>query len=337
MAITVSGLFVAPSVHCQDYSTIGQQKLAQTSFNFLSVSSDARAAAMGDAVTSLQGYMGALSHNPSTMGDMQSLVGIDCSVNSWIAGIKYLALDAMISPASGRYGVIGLTFQSVNYGDVDGTMVWPNAQGYLDTQTLNPSAGAVGIAYADMISTQFGVGGEIQFAYQNLGQSVIQGLNNTMTTKQNVANTLVYSVGTIYKLGIKSLAFGMSIRNFSQNVTYEQEGFSLPLEFTFGLSANVLDFVEMGGPRQSLLVSVDLAHPTAQPEELKIGAEYNFLNIISLRGGYLTGESEQGISYGLGISTSGLGMSLANLNIDYSYTPFGVFNNVQRFTISFSL
>jgi len=333
----LSGLLVVPSAHCQDYSTNGQQKLAQTGFNFLGVSSDARAGAMGDAVTSLQGYVGALSHNPSTMGDIPSLFSIDCSVNSWIADIKYLSLDAVVAPASGRYGVIGLTVQSVNYGDVEGTMVWPNSQGYVDTQVMDPSALAVGIAYADMISSQFGVGGEVQFAYQNLGESVVQGSGNSLATKQNVANTLVYSIGTIYKLGIKSLAFGMSIRNFSKNVTYEQESFSLPLEFTFGLSANVLDFVEMAGPKQSLIVSCDLAHPTAQPEQLKIGAEYNFLNVIALRGGYITGESEQGITYGVGISSSGLGISAANFSVDYSYTPFGVFNNVQRFTVSFSL
>ncbi len=337
VAFVLSGLLAVPSARCQDYSTNGQQKLAQTGFNFLGVSSDARAGAMGDAVTSLQSYMGALSHNPSTMADISSVVTVDCSINSWIAGIKYLSFDAVAAPFSGKYGVLGLTLQSVNYGDVEGTMVWPNSQGYLDTQVMDPSAFAVGIAYADMISTQFGVGGELQFAGQSLGESVVQGSGNTLTTKQNVANTLVYSFGTIYKLGIKSLAFGMSIRNFSKDVTYEQESFSLPLTFTFGISANVLDFVEMGGPKQSLLVSCDLSHPTAHVEQLKIGAEYNFMNVIALRGGYITGDSEDGITYGLGISSSGLGISAAHFNVDYSYTPFGVFNSVQRFTVSFTL
>jgi hypothetical protein len=336
-AFVLGGLLTVPSALCQDYSTNGQQKLAQTGFNFLGVSSDARAGAMGDAVTSIQSYVGALSHNPSTMADIPSLLSIDCSINSWIADIKYLELDAVVSPLSGRYGVIGLTLQSVDFGDVEGTMVWPNAQGYVDTQVMDPSALAVGIAYADMVSTQFGVGGQVQLAYQSLGESVVQGTGNTLTTKQNVANTLVYSFGTIYKTGIKSLAFGMSIRNFSQDVKYEQESFSLPLTFTFGVSANVLDFVEMGGPKQSFVVSCDLSHPTSHPEQLKIGAEYNFMNVIALRGGYITGDSEDGITYGVGISSSGLGISAANFNVDYSYTPFGVFNNVQRFTVSFSL
>jgi hypothetical protein len=335
--VATNGLLLVPSARSQSYSTNGQEKLAQTGFNFLGVSSDARAGAMGDAVTSLQSYVGALSHNPSTMADIQSPVAVDFSMNSWIADIKYISLDAVIAPLSGRYGVIGLTLQSIDYGDVEGTMVWPNSQGYVDTQVMTPSALAVGIAYADMISTQFGVGGQIQFAYQSLGQSVVQGLNNTLTTKQNVANALVYSFGTIYRPGIKSLAFGMSIRNFSKDVTYEQESFSLPLMFTFGVSANVLDFAELGGPKQSFIISCDLSHPTAHPEQLKIGGEYDFMNIIALRAGYITGDSEDGITYGVGFSSSGLGISATNISVDYSYTPFGVFNSVQRFTVSFSL
>jgi len=338
VSIAIVGLLAVQSARCQDYTTNGQQKLGQTSFNFLGISSDARAGAMGDAVTSLQSYMGALSHNPSTMADIPSIVTVDCSINSWIAGIKYLALDAVVSPLSGKYGVIGLTLQSVNFGDVEGTMVWPGSpQGYVDTQVMDPSALAVGVAYADMISNQFGVGGEVQFAYQNLGESVVQGSGNTLTTKQNIANTMVFSLGTIYKTGIKSLAFGMSIRNFSKDVMYEQESDILPLTFTFGISANVFDFVDMAGPKQSFIVSCDLSHPTAQAEQLKIGGEYNFMNVLALRAGYITAEDEDGITYGLGVSSSGLGISSLNFNVDYSYTPFGVFNNVQRFTISFSL
>jgi len=316
--------------------SFGQTKLAQTGFNFLLVSSDARASAIGDAVNSLDGYTGALSHNPSTMGDVQSLVNIDFSINSWIAGIKYMALDAIVSPLSGRYGVVGLSFQSVNYGDVEGTVVAQNDQGYIDTELLTPSAFEAGIAYADMISTQFGVGGQVKLVYQSLGKSIVPN-GNTFTTKQNVASTVAYDFGTIFKTGIKSLNFGMSVRNFSQDVKYEQEAFQLPLLFTFGISANLLDFYEVAGPNQAFLLSCDVTHPTAHPEQIKLGAEYKFMNVIALRGGYITGDDEDGVTYGLGISSAGLGISSVNFNIDYSYTPFKYLNSIQRFTVTFSM
>jgi hypothetical protein len=328
-AIVIIGLLTSPSY--------GQQvKLAQTGFNFLNVSSDAVAGGMGDAVNSFSGYSGALTHNPAAMAEMPGLLSVNASVNDWIADIKYLSFSAIVSPLSGEYGVIGLSVQSVNYGDVLGTMVWPNDQGYIDTGVMDPSALAVGIGYAKVVSDRFAVGAQIRFSYQSLGSSVVPE-GNAYVTKQNVASAVAFDFGTVFKTGIKSLAFGMSIRNFSQDITYEQESFQLPLLFTFGISANLFDFTKWNGSNQSFILSCDVAHPTSHPEQLKIGAEYQFMKVIFLRGGYITGDSEDGITYGVGISTSGLGISSADVKVDYSYTPFGVFNNVQRFTVSFSM
>lgn len=239
-----------------------QVKWAQTGFNFLSVSSDAKAGAMGDAVNSLVGYSGALYHNPATMAEMPSLLNANFSINSWIADIKYLTFSMIVSPASGNYGVVGISVQSVDYGDVQGTMVWNNSKGYIDTEVMKPSALAVGVGYAIMLSNQFGVGGQIRFAYQSLGKSVVPVTGtNSYTTKQNVANTVAYDFGTIYKTGIKSLAFGMSIRNFSKDVTYEQEAFQIPLLFTLGISADLFDFIGSAGPNHSLMLFLDSTHP----------------------------------------------------------------------------
>ena len=328
-AIMIIGLLTSPSY--------GQQvKLAQTGFNFLSVSSDATAGGMGDAVNSFSGYSGALTHNPAAMAEMPGLLNLNVSVNDWIADIKYLSFSAIVSPLSGEYGVIGLSIQSVDYGDVLTTMVRPDNSGYIDTGVMDPAALAVGIGYAKAISDRFSVGGQVRFAYQSLGSSVVPG-GNSYVTKQNVASAVTFDFGTVFKTGIKSLAFGMSIRNFSQDVTYEEESFQLPLLFTFGISANLLDFTEFRGSNQSFILSCDVAHPTSHPEQLKIGAEYEFMKVIALRGGYITGDSEDGMTYGVGISSAALGLGSTDFRIDYSYTPFGVFNNVQRFSVSFSM
>lgn len=313
-----------------------QTKWAQTGFDFLMVPPDARAAGIGDAVNSLPGNVNSLFHNPATMAEMPSVVDITAGVNSWIADIKHLSFGVAVAPFSGNYGVIGLSLQSVDYGDIQGTMVYNNNDSYIDTGNLNPSALAVGIGYAKMISEQFGVGAQVRLCYQSLGTSVVPS-GGTLVTKQNTASAVAYDFGTIFNTGIKSLAFGMSIRNFSQNVTYEQESFQLPLLFTIGISANVFDFIEMKGPDQSLIISCDATHPRSHPEQLKIGLEYQFMKLIALRGGYITGDSEDGATFGLGLSSAALGISAINFNIDYSYTPFGVFNNVQRFTVRFTI
>jgi hypothetical protein len=217
----------------------------------------------------------------------------------------------------------------VDYGDVEGTIVANNSNGYLDTKIFSPTAMAIGIGYAKMLNDKFSVGFQVKFAHQSLGESTIPDGNSTRV-KENKADAIAYDFGTVYRTGIKSLAFGMSVKNFSKEVKYEEEGFQLPLLFTIGISANLFDFFDVPGPQQALIVSFDSNHPRSHPEQVKIGLEYQFMKILSLRGGYVSADSEDDFTFGLGISSFGF-------ELDYAYTPFGVFNNVQRFTARFSL
>jgi hypothetical protein len=321
LILTICGLFSTLS--------FGQTKLAQTGFNFLSVSSDARASAMGDAVNSFSGFSGALSYNPSSMADIPTFFNAAFSINNWIADIKYLSANVIVSPFDGDYGVIGLSFQSVDYGDVEGTIVANNNNGYLDTKIFSPTAMAVGIGYAKMLNDKFSVGVQVKFAHQSLGENTIPDGNSTRV-KENKADAVAFDFGTVYRTGIKSLAFGMSVKNFSKEVKYEEEGFQLPLLFTIGISANLFDFFDVPGPQQALIVSFDSNHPRSHPEQVKFGLEYQFMKILSLRGGFVTADSEDDFTFGFGISSFGF-------ELDYAYTPFGVFDNVQRFTARFSL
>lgn len=320
--IVIVGLFTSLS--------LGQTKIAQTGLNFLGVSSDARSSGMGDAVNSLTGFSGALSHNPSSMADIQTFVSSSFSINNWIADIKYLSASVILSPFSGEYGVIGFSLQSVDYGDVEGTINNPyDPTGYTDTGILQPTAMAFGIGYAKMLNDKFGVGAQIRFAYQSLGESYVPFENGTRL-KENKVNAIAYDFGTFYKTGIKSITFGMSVRNFSKEVKFEEEGFQLPLIFTVGISANLFDFIDLAGSDHSLLLSIDSTHPRSHPEQIKIGAEYKFMNMITLRGGYIGGNDEEDFCFGLGVAYYGI-------ELDYAYTPFGVFVDVQRFTARISL
>lgn len=302
-----------------------QTKLAQTGFNFLNVATDARASAMGEAVNSLTGYSGALFQNPASMADLTNIFSATFSVNNWIADIRHLAVSTVFAPFNGDYGVLGLSLQSVDYGDIQGTRVANNEQSYEDTEILKPSALAVGIGYSKMLNDKFGVGAQVRFAYQWLGESLLES-----GMKSNNASAVAYDFGTIYKTGIESLTFGMSVRNFSKEVKFEKEGFQLPLIFTIGISADVLDFFDLPVQSHSLLLTIDSTHPRSHPEQMKFGAEYRFMNIFFLRGGFVTANSEDSATFGAGISSYGV-------EVDYAYTPFGVFDNVQRFTARISL
>lgn len=328
------GILLSQQLIAQDY-----QKLAQSGFQFLSVVSDARGASMAEAMTSLQTGSSALFFNPAGMADMDNLFDVTISHNQWIADITHYTASMAINPWKGRFGVIGFSLQSVDYGDFYGTRVnFSNELGYDDTGIFNLTAMAVGLGYAKRLSDKFSVGGQIRWINQDLGQSeiaVIEAGDTSQTTVSNELSPFVFDFGTQFKTGIKSLVFGMSVRNFSEEVEYARESFQAPLVFTIGISMNVFDLLNELPYNQSLLVSLDGSHHRDHPEQIKIGLDYQLLDALSLRGGYISNNDENDFSFGVGFS--GLGISkYAGLKIDYSYTPFGVFDNVQRWTIGYT-
>ncbi|MEG8946491.1 PorV/PorQ family protein [Rosettibacter firmus] len=312
-----------------------KQKLAQSGFQFLSVVSDAKASAMGEAMTSLQFGSSALFFNPAGMSDMQTFVDVSVSSNKWIADINHYTLSLAINPYNGNYGVIGFTIQSVDYGEFYGTRVnKASPLGYDDIGIFKLSALAIGIGYAKQLSDKFSVGGQIRWVHQDLGESIIPVINTGVDTSQekisNKLSPLVFDFGTQYRTGFKSLVFGMSVRNFSSEVKYAKEGFQAPLVFTLGISMNLLDLINELPYNQSLYLSVDASHHRDHPEQIKVGIDYKIFNAFSIRVGYMSNNFESAFTYGLGISKYGF-------TFDYSYTPFGVFDKVQRFTARFSL
>lgn len=312
----------------QDY-----QKLAQTGFQFLSVISDARAAAMGDAMTSLQIGSSALFFNPAGMADIQGLFDVTGSTNKWIADITHTTFSAAFNPADGDYGVFGLSAQIVDYGEFERTIVTSDPLGYADLGTFKLTALAVGLGYAKEITDRFSVGGQIKWIRQDLGESTIAIIADGDTSAQTVSNNLsplVFDFGTQFKTGIESIVFGMSVRNFSKEVQYANEGFQAPLIFTLGISMNVMDLLDELPFDQSLYVCLDASHYRDHLEQIKIGLDYKIMEMFSLRGGYSSSNDENDFSFGLGITKYGF-------VFDYAYTPFGVFNNVQRFTVRFSM
>jgi hypothetical protein len=319
------------------------EKLAQSGFQFLSVVSDARAAGMAEAMTSLQVGSSALFFNPAGMASMRGFVDGTASVNSWIADIQHNTFSIALSPAEGNYGVIGFSFQNVNYGDFYGTKVNKAlSAGYEDTGIFTLSANAIGVGYAKRLTDRFSVGGQYRQVYQDLGKSeipLIQTLTDSSgeayqdTSGKIVSNTLrpyALDFGTQFKTGYKSLVFGMSVRNFSKEIMYVEEGFQLPLVFNLGISMDLMDVIGTGGLDQSLYVSIDASHYRSRSEQLNIGLDYTLLQMLSVRAGYVSASDESGLSFGVGVMKFGF-------CFDYAYTPYGVFGNVQRMTVRFTL
>lgn len=329
-------------ISVQSQITFSQrQKLAQTGMKFLNVSLDARTSAFGDAVTSLENNSSAMFYNPAVMARLENLANISVGSTRFIADINYYNASVALAPFDGDYGVIGLSYLSVDYGDFYGTVRADNDQGFLDVGTFSPTAVSFGIGYAKSLSEKFAVGLNVKYVRQSLGTSVISNVVTdptsggyaSGTTEENKIDVVAFDFGLIYKTGFKSLDIGMSVRNFSREVKYKQEGFQLPLIFQIGASFNVADLLEVDKQMHSLLLTVDANHPRDFQEQILVGIEYTFMNMVSLRGGYSAPNDERKFSAGVGLKKDIEGLTLG---VDYSYTPFGIFNDVHRITVNFA-
>jgi hypothetical protein len=312
-----------------------RRKLAQTGLKFLSVSTDARMSGIGEATTSFSdANASAMFYNPSTMAGMFDMVSLTASSFQWIADINYLSAAAAFRPFDGQWGVLGFSVVSVDYGDFKRTIFYDNEAGFLDMGTYRPNAMSIGVGYAKELSEKFAVGGNVKYVRQSLGVSIVDlDFDDNIIEEKNEVDAVAFDFGILYHTGFKSLDFGMTVRNFSTELRYKEQGFQLPLTFKIGLSFNAMDLLEVDREMHSMVVSVDASHPRDFNEQINIGTEYVFMNTLALRAGYTFPTDEQEFTAGVGLKQRLIGYLLG---VDYAYTPFGIFNDVHRITVNFA-
>lgn len=312
---------------------VSTDKRAQTGLKFLSTSLDARASGMGSALTAeLNGSAMSLFYNPGSMAGMENQISVGLGVTQFIADINYSAGAVAYRPSGGNYGVFGISFTSVNYGDFVGTVRSENEAGYVKSGDYSPTALAIGFGYARSFTDRFSIGAQIKYAAQDLGSFAV----DVGTNEEFSVNTLAYDFGVVYDTGWKSLVIGVTARNFSSELSYVRENFELPLALQFGAQFNVLDLTSMDTEMHALTVHADLQRPRDFAEHFRFGAEYSFSNLLALRAGFeqLGVSEEQGASFGGGVN---LDVGGANIRADYAMTLFGVFGNLNRISFQIGL
>ncbi len=310
---------------------VSRDRRAQTGMKFLSVSIDARAAALASAMTAQEGSAASLFYNPAGIAQIENTSNIVLGQTQWIADVTYNMGGAAISTGVGVFGVSAIM---VNYGDFEETIRADNEQGFMDLGNFSPSASALGLGYGRALTNKFSVGGNIKYVSQSLGESTVKLDDDGKPIKKgNSKNAMAYDLGVIYKTGFQSLNLAMGVRNFSRELTYGKESFELPLSFRIGVAMNLMDLIPVNKNMHSLLLAIDTEHPRDYDEQLKIGGEYIFMNTLALRAGYIYPTDQQGVSLGFGIQRD---FNLFGFGFDYANTQFGAFGYVNRMAINFS-
>jgi hypothetical protein len=310
-------------------NSYAQDKVAQTGCGFLDVAAGARACGMGGAFTVLGQDASALFYNPSGIGEIDANFDLVAGGTQWIADINYLYLAGAFN--SGVWGNFGFSVIAPDYGELYGTRV--SSTGYEDIGIFHVHAFCAGIAYAREFTDKFTVGLQTKFVSQHLGSTLIgteweASIATDTIVKENEISTLSYDFGLLFYPGFGSFAFGMSVRNFSPRVCYEQVGFELPLTFTLGVGMDVLDFFGEH-PDHSFNVGADMLHPRDWEEQYNIGGEFGYKNMIFIRVGYKFNYYAEGLNAGVGIN-------MAGVKLDYSYSKHELYDMINRASIGFS-
>ena len=322
-AITV--FILCTTVHAQTKSKVGT-----TIYPFLEIGVGARAAALGEAYVARATNVTGLYWNPAGIAGARNEVTFDHT--QWFASLKYNFFGLIAN--FGQNGTIGLSLSSFYSGRI-GVTTALRPEGTGDTYEMSDIA--LGLAYALKLTDRFNIGGVAKYIHSSLWD---------MQT-----SAVAFDIGTLFKSPLLGLTIGMSISNFGSAVRYTGSNsiirhdidplhsgnndkilgnlrtheWDLPLLFRFGIACE-FNLMSLG----TIVFSADALHPNNNEESLNFGLEYAFRQSVFLRTGYKSyglKDSEEGLTFGAGLAYS-------MLKMDYSYSDFGLLDNVQRFSIS---
>jgi hypothetical protein len=327
---------------------IGQlqaQKVGTSSMQFLKVMPTARATAMGDAFVSLANGADAVYWNPAGMTKIETHE-MSSTLTMWLFDTKQLALAYALP--MGNFGNLGFQLQYISYGEIQETrgeqadLVQPtNGTPFFNSgltgRNFTPYSYVVGLSYARAFTDKFSAGGTIKYAMESLWTNdVVTFVNSTtgeVTNYKTYADVVLYDFGMMYATGFRSVQVGVSIQNFGPQVVFADKPHPAPLAFRLGVSANLfgkegLLFVDN---MNRLTLAYDLFQPNDYEQQMHVGAEYVFSDLVALRAGYKVDYDSEGLTFGGGIN---IDLSGWPINIDYSYGKMSEYlNSVHRISL----
>ena len=328
-----------------------QNNVATTSAAFLEIGPGARSLGMGSAYVSVANDASSLYWNPAGIVNV-SRPEVQSFYTPWLVETQYYYNTAVVP--LGPYGNLGFSFTAITMDEmIVRTVQDPEPSDY--GQKFDAGNISMGIAYAKKLTDRFSFGFQTKFIQESIWQMNAQGF--------------AVDIGTLF-ITKRDLRIGMSVSNFGGKLGMEGNNtlvdidvdeniygnndridgnlgtakWPLPLMFRFGISREFTFASNM-----KCLFAVDAIHPNNNPEYLNIGLEYSAMDMVFLRVGKshtfyeLSFQEddqnigigpEHGLSFGAGVKYQIPRGPM--INIDYVFTDFGIFNNIEGYSISFT-
>ena len=338
--IIICALVLAVLLLNAESATAQKKKVAQSGMTYLGISLSARQSAMGNAsVASVTGAQG-LFYNPASITQLDKNSLVINQVN-WLVDTHVYGLGAIV-PLD-QWGTVGLDVVYMDYGTIMGTRRVDKSiddRGYVTTGDIGVEDYAIGLTYAYAINDRFSFGTKLKIAHESLGKAdytvgVIDEASGEYeyAHKEWKLNQWGFDFGCYYDTGYRSLVFAVAFQNFSRDMVYWTEKFQMPLILRMGLAADLNKLLGLGLNEINLNASVDAMHPIDYTEQVNLGGEIVYKNKFALRSGYQFNQDTENLSFGFGVNFQYQGTNAA---LDYAFTRAEFFEDINRFSLSFS-
>lgn len=314
----------------------GQTKVGTTAGQFLGISVGPRAIAMGGAYVAENSDATALYWNPGAF-QQAGKSQIVFSQTNWLVDTKFRWLGLML--ALGSENAVGFSLTQLDYGEEEVTTVAnPNGTG----ERWSAQDIAIGVSYCRRLTDRFSMGGTVKYVQQRVWNES--------------ATTFAFDVGLLFVTRFNDMRLGVSMANFGGDLkldgrdllqrvdidpsnsgsnkalvgSLKTDPWSLPLLFRVGVAMDVFKDDPL-----RISVGMDALRPTDNQETVSAGGEIAWNEMMFFRGGYKSifgSDSEESLSLGAGLRYTQEG--IGSVEINYSFSKFGVFGSLNTFAVA---
>ncbi|MDB9964120.1 PorV/PorQ family protein [Vicingaceae bacterium] len=303
-------VLLVSSASAQLIPNFGAQRAGLSTLSFLKNDLNPRSTALSGASASLDADAFSSFTNPAATADLKSFHGALSNVTIG-AGIQQSFLSVSI-PRKKNFSTFGFSLNMLNSGAMEKrTEFQPEGTG----EKFYVTNMALGGTYAQQLSDMFSAGITMKFIYEQI---------DTYTNA-----TVSADVSFLYKTDYKDLNFAVMIQNFggsssidgedlpedfNRNLNSAADDYSVPTVFSLGAS-----IVPWKKEKQSLLIAVQLNHPSDNAENYRVGLEYEYMKLLYVRAGYMLNVASQSLpTFGFGLRHR---IRAHPLHINYAANP----------------
>lgn len=310
-------------------------RLGTTAGTQVNIPVGARNLAMAGADLVFASGVDAVYWNPAAISMITGANG-SFSHMSYIADINVSHLA--VGMPMGKLGNIGLYVKSLGFGDIPIT-TYEDIEG--TGGSFSPTIMTMGITYGKQFTDRINFGITSKLVYESIPRAS--------------ASAIAFDIGMQYVnfAGVEGLGLALVLKNIGSDMHYTGSGLKteakesnfteffdreasydeLPSSYTMAISYKI---------GESILLATSFVSNNTSYDELNFGGEFDFNDMLYVRGGLTTGLVDEvdgdnllfGPHFGVGLKYDLRGIGL---QLDYAYRPAKYFNANHLITIGFAL